>query len=200
MRKFSPTSEILIQHFFAGHRFQKCQDFASPYSLMQDISFCWLCIVKVLLLLNIANGTPILSRNLFKTRYAWSIDFGVVFFDQYPLFGHSKTWRGLFSAVFMTGILAVLLGMAIQTGVFFGIWVMLGDLSASFMKRRLGYIESSRSRMLDTLPESVLPILVLHEQLGLTLFTGILSIMLFVILEILLSPLLYRLHIRKRPY
>ena len=167
---------------------------------MQDSSFCWLCIIKVLLLLNIANGTPILSRNFFKTYYAWPIDFGVVFFDKRPLFGHSKTWRGLFAAIFMTGILAMLLGMAIQTGVLFGIWVMLGDLSASFMIRRLGYIESSRSRMLDTLPESVLPVLILHEQLGLTLFTGILSIMLFVILGILLSPLLYRLHIRKRPY
>ena len=167
---------------------------------MQDISLCWLCIVKVLLLLNIANGTPILARNYFQERYAWPIDFGFIFFDRRPMFGSSKTWRGLFTAVFMAGILALLLGTTIQNGVLFGIWVMLGDLSASFIKRRLGYIESSRSRILDTLPESILPVLVLYEQFGLTLFDGILSIALFVILEILISPILYRLHIRKRPY
>ncbi|NOR81404.1 MAG: CDP-archaeol synthase, partial [Methyloprofundus sp.] len=145
-------------------------------------------------------GTPILARNFFKTRYAWSIDFGIDFIDHRPLFGDSKTWRGLIASVFMAGVLALLLSMTFQVGVLFGILVMLGDLSASFIKRRLGYIESSRSRFLDTLPESILPVLVLHEQLGLTLFDGILSIALFVILEILISPILYRLHIRKRPY
>lgn len=167
---------------------------------MQDISLCWICIVKVLLLLNIANGTPILARNYFQARYAWPVDFGIVFFDGRPLFGNSKTWRGLLASVFMAGILAILLSTSVQNGVLFGIWVMLGDLSASFIKRRLGYIESSRSRLLDTLPESILPVLVMHEAFGLTLFDGILSIALFVILEILISPILYRLHIRKRPY
>jgi len=167
---------------------------------MQETSLCWLCIIKVLLLLNIANGTPILARNYFQARYAWPIDFGIAFIDHRPFFGDSKTWRGLMTAIFMTGIFALLLGMTFLQGVFFGMWVMLGDLCASFIKRRLGYIESSRSRFLDTLPESILPVLVLHEQFGLTLFDGILSIALFVILEILISPVLYRLHIRKRPY
>jgi len=167
---------------------------------MQDISLCWLSILKVLLLLTIANGTPILTRNFFKTHYAWPVDFGIVFFDQRPLFGCSKTWRGLIASVFMTGVLALLLGMIFQNGVFFGLLVMLGDLSASFIKRRLGYIESSRSRFLDTFPESILPVLILHEQLGLTLFDGMLSVAMFFILEVLVSPLLYRLHIRKRPY
>lgn len=167
---------------------------------MQDISLCWLCVVKVLLLLIIANGAPILVRNFFKARYARAIDFGIVFFDKRPLFGRSKTWRGLFSSVFITGILALSLGMTFQQGMSFGIWVMLGDLSASFIKRRLGYIESSRLRCIDTMPESILPVLIMHEQLGLTILDGILSVLLFVILEIIVSPLLYRLHIRKRPY
>ena len=167
---------------------------------MQDISFCWLCVFKVLLLLIIANGAPILARNFFKARYVKPIDFGVVLFDKHPLFGSSKTWRGLFASVFMTGILALSLGMTFQLGVFFGIWGMLGDLSASFTKRRLGYAESSRLRVIDTMPESILPVLAMHEQLGLMIFDGILSVVLFCILEVIVSPLLYRLHIRKRPY
>ena len=155
---------------------------------MQDISFCWLCVVKVLLLLVVTNGTPILAQNFFKTRFAWPIDFGIFFFDQHPLFGSSKTWRGLITSVFMAGVLALLLSMTFQAGVFFGLLVMLGDLSASFIKRRLGYIESSRSRFLDILPESILPVLILHEKLGLTLFDGMLRIVLFFILEVLVSP------------
>ena len=167
---------------------------------MQDISLCWQCIAKVLTLLVIANGIPVLARNIFRARFAWPVDFGICFYDNHPLFGYSKTWRGLFSAVFLTSILAPLFGMSIQNGALFGLLVMSGDLIASFTKRRLGYVESSRCRIIDVIPESLLPIFILHEQLRLTMLGGMISIALFYILEVVLSPLLYRLHIRKRPY
>ncbi|MDH5357585.1 MAG: CDP-archaeol synthase [Gammaproteobacteria bacterium] len=167
---------------------------------MQTISLCWQCIIQVLLLLIIANGMPILARNIFVARFNWPLDFGLTFFDQRPLFGYTKTWRGLFFSIVVTTFVAFLLGMSIYDGVHFGVLVMAGDLSGSFIKRRLGYIESSRFRLLDVIPESFLPIFILHQQLGLTVLDGIICIALFFVLEVVLSSLLYRLHIRKRPY
>lgn len=78
---------------------------------------------------------------------------------------------------------------------------MLGDLLSSFIKRRLGIAVSGRARLLDQVPESALPLLVLHESLGLTAYTETAMVVtVFVILDLSVSPLLYRLHIRKRPY
>ncbi len=167
---------------------------------MESLSLCWKCIVNVLLLLSIANGMPVLASNIFRARFSWPVDFGINFYNKYPLFGYSKTWRGVFASVFTTSLLAPLFGLSIYNGALFGILVMTGDLSASFIKRRLGYTESSRFRIIDIIPESLLPVLVLHKQLELTMMDGIISIALFFILEVVLSPLLYRLHIRKRPY
>jgi len=167
---------------------------------MEGLLPCWKCIVNVLLLLSIANGMPVLARNIFRARFSWPVDFGIIFYDQHPLFGYSKTWRGVVISVFTTSLLASLFGLSIYNGALFGILVMTGDLSASFIKRRLGYSESSRFRIIDVIPESLLPVLVLQKQLGLTMLDGIISIALFFILEVVLSLLLYRLHIRKRPY
>ncbi|SHE22707.1 hypothetical protein BPUTEOMOX_2404 [methanotrophic endosymbiont of Bathymodiolus puteoserpentis (Logatchev)] len=77
---------------------------------------------------------------------------------------------------------------------------MSGDLIASFTKRRLGYVESSRFRVLDTLPESLLPLIILQDALALGFIEIITTVVLFFAFEVLLSPLLFRLHIRKRPY
>ncbi len=167
---------------------------------MDGLSLCWKCIVTVLLLLSIANGVPILACKVFRVRFSWPVDFGIKFYDKHPLFGYSKTWRGIVTSVFTTSLLAPLFGISIRNGALFGLLVMSGDLSASFIKRRLGYTESSRFRIIDVIPESLLPVLVLHEQLGITMLDGMVSIALFFILEVVLSPLLYHLHIRKRPY
>lgn len=167
---------------------------------MESLLSCWLCATKVLVLLIIANGTPVIIRNILRSRLAWPIDFGTLFFDKRPLFGHSKTWRGLIYSMFITGILAPLLEYTIINGALFALLVMLGDLSASFIKRRLGYIESSRFRIIDVLPESLLPVLVLREYLGITVIEGLFIVALFFIFEVILSPILFRLHIRERPY
>lgn len=152
------------------------------------------------MLLIIANGTPVLSRNILGSRFAWPIDFGLIVFDKRPLFGYSKTWRGLFVSMLVTGAVAPLFGLTAAQGAFFALLVMLGDLAASFTKRRLGYVESSRFRIIDVLPESLLPVVILRVYLGITAIEGFIVVALFFIFEAVLSPLLYRLHIRKRPY
>jgi len=74
------------------------------------------------------------------------------------------------------------------------------DLLASFIKRRLGNVESSRARGLDTVPESLLPLLLLKDSLALNFIEIILVVGLFFLCEEFVSPVLYKLHIRNQPY
>jgi len=165
------------------------------------MSLCWYCLFQALLLLMVANGAPVIvNKILGKRLLARPIDNGLTLNDGYRLLGHSKTWRGLFSAVFFTTVVAMLSGLAPLTGVLFGTLTMTGDLLASFIKRRLGNIESSRARGLDTVPESLLPLWVLKESLTLSFIDIILVVGLFFLCEEFVSPILYRLHIRNRPY
>lgn len=169
--------------------------------MLGEIIFsCWICIFKVLIVLALANGMPVLSRNILGSCCDWPIDCGKTLSDKHPLFGYSKTWRGILSAILVVCLIAPLLGFSMIDGALFALLAMSGDLISSFIKRRLGYIESSRFRGLDVLPESLLPVLVLYETLNITLVEGLLSVVLFYIFEMIISPILFRLHIRKRPY
>lgn len=167
---------------------------------LENLDLCGYCLFNSLILLIISNGTPVIARNLLGSRFAQPIDLGYRFIDQRPLFGSSKTWRGLISSLLITMITAPFLGISMLYGGVFSLLVLTGDLLASFTKRRLGLKESSRCRLLDTIPESILPVTVLHDILGLTLLDGILTVVLFFLFDAIISPLLYRLHIRKRPY
>lgn len=158
------------------------------------------CIVQALVLLVSANGGPVLASRLSGKRWAWPVDNGITLGDGQRLFGNDKTWRGLVSALGLTGLAALVLGMELLTGVGFGLLAMVGDLSASFIKRRLAKAPGSRVRGLDTVPESLLPILFLNEALALKLSDIVALVLIFFLIEEFLSPVLYRLHIRKRPY
>lgn len=163
-------------------------------------SLCLYCIIQAVALLVAANGAPVLANKALGRRWAWPVDNKLNLSDSHRLFGATKTWRGLFSAVCITTAVAVLGGMEPLIGVLFGALAMAGDLLASFVKRRLGRAESSRSRGLDTIPESLLPIWLLKEPLGLGLIDIALTVGIFFLIEEFVSPVLYLLHIRKRPY
>ena len=163
-------------------------------------SLCWYCIFQALLLLIAANGAPVIASKLLGNRLAKPIDNGLNLSDGYRLFGNSKTWRGLFSALFFTTVVAVLWGLEPLTGVLFGALTMTGDLLTSFIKRRRGNVESSRARGLDIVPESLLPLYLLKDSLTLNLIDIILIVGLFFLIQEFVSPVLYRLHIRNQPY
>lgn len=167
---------------------------------MPLVSLCWYCIFLALILLNVANGAPVIASKMLGNRLARPMDNGLKLSDGYRLLGNTKTWRGLFSAVFFTTAVAILFGLEPLTGVLFGMLTMTGDLLASFIKRRLGNIESSRARGLDTVPESLLPLCLLTEPLALNFVDIILIVGLFFLCEELISPVLYKLHIRNQPY
>lgn len=158
------------------------------------------CIIQTIALLVAANGAPVLTNKVMGKHWAWPLDNGLTLSDGQRLFGNSKTWRGLCSAVLLTSLVAALAGIEPLTGLLFGALAMTGDLLASFLKRRMGRAESSRARGLDTVPESLLPALLLKQPLSLSLIDMLLVVALFFMIEELISPVLYRLHIRKRPY
>ena len=155
---------------------------------------------KLLLLLIVANGAPIIAHKLFGARGAWPIDCGCRLPDGQPLFGASKTWRGLIAAVVITPPAAWLLGLPPMIGLHVALLAMLGDLLSSFTKRRLRIPPSGMAFGLDQIPEALLPLLVVGLELGLKPVDVVLLSIVFLVVELLLSRILYRLDIRKRPY
>jgi len=146
------------------------------------------------------NGAPIIARNITGTHFNWPVDLGVTFVDGQPLLGHTKTWRGLLAAILAGSVVASLSGLSAKHGAMFALLTMIGDLFASFTKRRLRLAPSSRSRGLDVLPESLLPSTVMSTELGLNMIEIASVVMIFFVIEVFLSPILYRWHIRKRPF
>ncbi|HUL12614.1 MAG TPA: CDP-archaeol synthase [Methylococcaceae bacterium] len=155
---------------------------------------------KILFLLFVANGAPIILDKLLGNRYAWPLDGGRIFLDGQPLFGPSKTWRGMIGALTITALAAESVGFSLVLGMMFAGATMLGDLCSSFVKRRLGIRPSGMALGLDQIPESVLPLYLLRGEWGLTAWEILLLVTAFLVLELILSRILYFLDIRKQPY
>jgi CDP-diglyceride synthetase len=160
----------------------------------------WQTIVALVALLVVANGAPILAARLFRSTAEWPVDFGVRLGDGLPLFGTSKTWRGLAAALLLSALCAPLLGYSPGFGLAFAGLAMVGDLFSSFVKRRRGLQPSDQSLGLDQLPEALLPCIYAVLVTGLPWWWMILLPVLFMVLELLVSRPLYYLKIRKRPY
>ena len=154
----------------------------------------------LLLLLLIANGSPIIVRELLGSRFDRPLDGGKVLADGHRLFGSSKTWRGLAAAVSVTTLSALALGWSWQIGLMIGVFAMLGDTTSSFIKRRLGMASSTMAPGLDHIPESMLPLLVCKPLLALSWTQVLLLSLGFMAANLLLSRLLHRLGIRRHPY
>jgi CDP-diglyceride synthetase len=157
-------------------------------------------IVQALLLLTAANGAPVLAKKVFGARFAVPLDGGVLFVDGRPLFGASKTIRGIAVSLVATAGLAPLVGASFATGGLVAAFAMVGDLFSSFVKRRLKLPPSSQAIGLDQIPESLLPLVVCRGVLALTLVDIALAVAVFLAGELIVSRLLYALHVRDQPY
>ncbi|MCK5395367.1 MAG: CDP-archaeol synthase [Gammaproteobacteria bacterium] len=157
-------------------------------------------LLQLLLLIIIANGAPILIRELLNNKYDLAVDFGGKLPDDKRIFGPSKTWRGILAAIIATTAAAWVLGYSPVTGLLIATYAILGDLISSFIKRRLAIEPSNMAPLLDQIPESLFPALMMMETFKLSISSVILLVLIFVIIELLLSRTLYRWGIRKRPY
>ena len=156
--------------------------------------------LKLLFVIGLANGAPILAENLLQKAWNQPVDFGKTFFDGRPVFGVSKTWRGIIAAVFAASVGAMAVGFSPAIGFWLGAGAMAGDLFSSFMKRRLAIPSSGMALGLDQIPEALIPLLLVRPELELQPGQIILLTMLFLVIELSLSRVLFRLQIRKRPY
>lgn len=156
--------------------------------------------LKMLMLLVIANGVPILGKKIFGTAFSHRLDGGIRLRDGHPLFGPSKTFRGLVLSIVATALAAIPLGYDWIDGALISALSMLGDLASSFVKRRLGYPPSSMALGLDQIPESLIPLLIFKVRLGLSAWEIGGVVLAFILLDLLLSRLLFGMHLRDRPY
>ena len=157
-------------------------------------------IVQLLILLAIANSAPIAAKRLLHERLSYPVDGGLVFFDGRPLFGPSKTIRGILTAVLVTSLSAPLVGLDWKTGALIAIIAMGGDLFSSFLKRRMKLASSSKATGLDQVPESLFPALACKSLLSLSVLDILVCTIVFFVGEVILARLFYKLHFRDRPY
>jgi CDP-2,3-bis-(O-geranylgeranyl)-sn-glycerol synthase len=165
------------------------------------MSIVWLETEHLLLLLLVlvANGAPVLAKWLlpFEPR---PLDGGLRLGDGQPLFGRTKTVRGIVAALLATVTVSLLLGYGWQLGLVVAVFAMLGDLFSSFIKRRLGRRSSSMALGLDQVPEALFPLLAARGLVELGWCDIGVLVLLFFVLELLLSRILYHLRIRRQPY
>ena len=157
-------------------------------------------ILKFLLLLAIANGTPVVAKRLLGRFLRYPLDAGMTFIDGRAILGSSKTIRGILVSVIATSVCAPLLGFAWTTGLLISLAAMAGDLFSSFIKRRIGYPPSSKALGLDQIPEALLPTLACKSILALTFADVILIVALFSVGNLLASRLLYKIRLRDEPH
>ncbi|PVY75978.1 CDP-2,3-bis-(O-geranylgeranyl)-sn-glycerol synthase [Tamilnaduibacter salinus] len=157
-------------------------------------------ILTLLLILLAANGAPVLLRSLIGRRGASPVDGGRLAWDGRPWLGASKTWRGLLAGILLAAVVAWLLGPGALFGAVLGGLAMAGDLFSSFVKRRLGKASSDRVTGLDQIPESLLPALAAGVWLALAVWQVLAVVLLFMLADMVGSPLLYRLGLRRHPH
>jgi CDP-diglyceride synthetase len=157
-------------------------------------------LLKLLLLLMLANGAPIAVKDVLRRRLAYPVDAGLVLGDGRPLFGKSKTLRGIFVSLVATALGSMVLGLGWKIGLVISAVAMAGDLCSSFLKRRLNVPPSGRATGLDQIPESLFPLLAVRSTLTLSFWDIGAGVGLFFVGELVLSILFYRLHLRDHPY
>ena len=157
-------------------------------------------ILQSLVLLILANGTPIVAKKILGSRFSRSLDGGLKFIDRRPLFGSAKTIRGILVSILITAAGAPLVGVQPKVGALVAVTAMVGDLFSSFVKRRLNFRPSSQALGLDQVPESLLPLLACRDGLSLTAADIALAVLIFFVCELILSRILYKAHLRDEPY
>ncbi len=156
--------------------------------------------IDLLVLILIANGTPVVARRLLRGRFNQPLDFSYNLPDGQRLLGSSKTWRGLSSSLMFTAWCAMIMGYPLQVGFFTALFSLTGDMFSSFVKRRLGRPSTSMFLLLDQIPESLLPALMMAAAFSLNVPDILLLVVLFIPIELALSRLMFRLGVRQKPY
>jgi CDP-2,3-bis-(O-geranylgeranyl)-sn-glycerol synthase len=159
-----------------------------------------LLVFQLLILIAVANGTPVIAKKLFGDLLAYPLDSGITLFDGRPIFGPSKTLRGLVLALVVTPLVALAMGLSWQLGLLVACGTMAGDLFSSFVKRRMGRDPSSMALGLDQIPESLFPLLLSALLVPLGVIDILAGVAAFSLAAPIVSRLCYYLRLRDQPY
>ncbi|MGO1460718.1 MAG: CDP-archaeol synthase [Marinobacter sp.] len=157
-------------------------------------------ILTLFVMLVLANGTPVVAAKVLGRRWSAPVDAGRHWFDGRPLFGKSKTWRGVVSGALCCALFALAIGHGFVFGLLFGLLALAGDLLSSFIKRRLELKPSARMPWLDQVPEAALPVFYALEKGLVGAWEALALVVCFTLSNMWISPLLYRLGIRNQPH
>ena len=160
----------------------------------------YVALAQVLILLSLANGSPVIAKRIFGENYAAPVDGSTRFIDGRPLVGPSKTIRGIVISLAVTVLGAIVLGLQFWLGLLVASTAMAGDLLSSFLKRRLHLPSSSKVTGLDQIPESLFPLLACQPLLSLTALDIALACAVFFAGQVVLSRLFFWLRLRDHPY
>jgi len=124
--------------------------------------------LRALVLLIVANSTPVILSRMLGGHIAAPIDGGLRLHNETAILGSHKTWRGLVGGSLAAGAAGTLLGWGFINSATFGALALVGDLLSSFVKRRFDLAAGRCMPLLDQLPEALLPMLILRSRLDLT--------------------------------
>ncbi len=157
-----------------------------------------------------ANGLAILARG------KKPLDLGRKLGDRRRVFGDGKTFEGFFLGIFIALIIALVQGtmqkavafppglnpvqMTPQLGLALGAGAMLGDLAASFVKRRMGKEKGEPVLFLDQLDFIAGSLLLSSFIVSLSALHIILLAVLTMVLHRLTNLGAYKLRLKDRPY
>ncbi len=139
-------------------------------------------VIRIVAFLLWVNFVPALAKRISRKRFNRTIDNGLKWFDNRPIFGSHKTIRGIITSLLGGVMIFPLLGVSWWAAVITALLAMVGDLITSFIKRRLDFHSGTDILLLDHFLESLLPTLFLRTSLGLSWSQVALIVLLFIIL------------------
>src|SRR5207248_7803174 len=110
-------------------------------------------ILELLLLLMVANGTPLFATRLLGSRWSYPLDGNVLFTDGRRLLGQSKTVRGVVLAIIITAAGSALLGLGWGFGALVGGVAILGELFSRVVKCGVAMPPSRQAAGVHHIPE-----------------------------------------------
>ena len=157
-------------------------------------------ISSLMLLLITANSTPVLMNLFFREHLNAPLDGNRLFFDGKPVLGHTKTIRGVLSSLLFTTLVALAIGAPATVGTLASCGAMTGDLLSSFTKRRFGIPSSKSAPVLNQLPESLLPVIMVNSYFNPAWSDAVIVLVAFFIVDLALSYLLARCFAKSRTH
>jgi CDP-2,3-bis-(O-geranylgeranyl)-sn-glycerol synthase len=112
--------------------------------------------------------------------------------DGRRLFGAHKTWRGLVAGMAACTLIGWALGPGWLVGCGVGAAALAGDALSSTVKRRLNRPPGTEIPGLDQLPEALLPLLIFHAPLGISIEVAFALTLVFTMLDLVFTPLRHR--------